>query len=786
MSMLSEPRQKQKWSLNPRGKWWTEDPNKFGQRMLEKMGWTKGKGLGVNEQGIAEFSSVLYKNDTTGVGYDKNFEAWTKEQEKFSNLLQQLNGNQNQDTVKSGDANLSGQSIELKSKDSRARMHYKKFTRGKDINKYNSKDLANILGQKELVVKTEIKVKQDDGIRKMESADLKGKDNWYGVVTINSGNMVDYFKSKHNTADRLKCNVESNHDTNLSSSTTDHRTTKSESENEYAGFGFTKTEDTSQSSCGTSQDCDDKSVYAFDNPCLGLNRSTETPCDTNGSPAKSAKKRKKRFESDSLSTEMDKHNIGKKLKTEAIDSDCKNGFINPALNLNAEPEEDCNGKEFEVFREQIGLENCGLDLTDERNDKKRVTFNDHVMLYEYNINSAKKKKGEVTLDKFEVENKKSKKKRKHESTVTSVTNGFINEALDIQICEEINDNELNKHRNKKIKKRKICKTSNLETIQESPEKEIIQINVESEEITSIVENGKMDIVEQKSKKKKKKIEKAEKKVKQEDITVLHIINEETDTKIEETSKSKKTKKNKDSKVEEEEMSIFKKCKKKKKKDKENCKSEKHTGQTEINNKQQDIKMLDKSDLKQQNNYLIENKNKDAAIVEPLSVFTTKENEKKEEPLEKIKHKKKKRKSINNEDPSNQIDISTVEREICDKENTDKEQDPDTKKLAKKEKKSKKSKDETISNLEDSSLNKDIVDVNVAKQDKIENAEFTGTPSKKDKAIDIIDNIISSPWSAKARMSKKMLITLFHNNAISDFPGSNIRNIKGYGADDYDD
>lgn len=56
------------------------------------------------------------------MGYDNNFEAWTEHQEKFGNFLQQLNGNEDQDAVQNEDASLSGQSIELKSKQSHARV----------------------------------------------------------------------------------------------------------------------------------------------------------------------------------------------------------------------------------------------------------------------------------------------------------------------------------------------------------------------------------------------------------------------------------------------------------------------------------------------------------------------------------------------------------------------------------------------------------------------------------------------------------------------------------------
>jgi hypothetical protein len=42
------------------------DSNKFGQKMLEKMGWSNGKGLGAQEQGIVEHIRVKVKNDQVG------------------------------------------------------------------------------------------------------------------------------------------------------------------------------------------------------------------------------------------------------------------------------------------------------------------------------------------------------------------------------------------------------------------------------------------------------------------------------------------------------------------------------------------------------------------------------------------------------------------------------------------------------------------------------------------------------------------------------------------------
>lgn len=615
--------------------------------------------------------------------------------------------------------------------------------------------MANILGQKELINKIQIKTEDDDCYEK-KSISIKKNNN--GIVTINSGNMTDYFRHKLN------------YDKNFSHMI-DNRATDCESENkQYAGFGFaSKTENTLSNA--VSKDFNETNNYAFDNPCLGMNSPTKVMLSNADSTSKkSAKKRKKEHENDTLyATKMDKHNARKKLKTEIINEGCKDGLTNPALNLDINPEEECNGREFEVSRAQFGLENCGLDLTDEKSDKKCVTFNDHITLYEYNMNSTKKRKEKATLDKFEVENKKHKKKRKQENFTTPESNGFINEALDIEtVCEEINDNQLNEHKSKKIKRRKICKISNLETIQESPEgeKEIIE-NVESEDVldTSIVKNGETDIVDKKLKKKKKN------KIKVKNITVVNI-NEELD-KTKEIIKGKKIKRHKNK---EEEIVNSKKYKKEKKKDKESYKIEKCAIQVEINNDEKNIEILVKTNLKHQN-YSIMDENNDTTEIEVMPVVEIK-NDKEE--MASLEDNQKKEKSIHNEDCfKNECDIK---KEISDKENIDKEQDSDSKNLEKKNKNRKKSKEKNVSDIDDSiNSNLEIVNANTITQEKIENIESIHTPLKKSNIVDSIENIMHSPWNAKTRMSKKML-TLSQNNELLDFPGSNIRDIKGYGID----
>ncbi|EDW08238.2 uncharacterized protein Dmoj_GI19854, isoform C [Drosophila mojavensis] len=219
MAMLAEPRRRKRYNLCPRGKPLYEDDSRFGTKMLEKMGWTKGRGLGANEDGAQEFVRLRFKNDCGGLGYGERDDQWTIHDDSFNGLLKSLHGGEeNGNASESEDARpmglgfkadvtaaeepepkklkekLTGISLEEKSKRSKARVHYKKFTRGKDLAQYSEKDLANIFGKK-AADETEIPAQ----IKKQEEVteEKPVNPNFAGVCTISTGLSVnDYFKQK--------------------------------------------------------------------------------------------------------------------------------------------------------------------------------------------------------------------------------------------------------------------------------------------------------------------------------------------------------------------------------------------------------------------------------------------------------------------------------------------------------------------------------------------------------------------------------------------------------------
>ncbi|XP_068619681.1 PIN2/TERF1-interacting telomerase inhibitor 1-like [Battus philenor] len=181
MAMLAGPRRKQKViNLRAKNNEWSNDNNKFGQRMLEKMGWTSGKGLGAKENGIVEHVVARYKNDEKGLGFEDRNDQWTKHEDDFNSLLANLSNANEDKQIKLH----SGISLEDKSKKSKARIHYHKFTRGKDLSRYSEKDLANIFGKKSFKEKEEIETPLTASVEKSEQ------------VFTEKGSMEDYFKNK--------------------------------------------------------------------------------------------------------------------------------------------------------------------------------------------------------------------------------------------------------------------------------------------------------------------------------------------------------------------------------------------------------------------------------------------------------------------------------------------------------------------------------------------------------------------------------------------------------------
>lgn len=202
------------------------DANRFGTKMLEKMGWSKGKGLGVNLDGEQNFIRVSHKADQKGIGYQERDDQWTIHANDFNSLLRSLDNSTNVSDageenpvnetepeneyrgfgfnnidkkvkkLKSIKSKISGKSLEEMSKNSKVRVHYRKFTRGKDISKYSEQDLANIFGKK---IESKENGDMNDEQQQENTGENESTSHDYGIPTIQSETtMIDYFKIKKN------------------------------------------------------------------------------------------------------------------------------------------------------------------------------------------------------------------------------------------------------------------------------------------------------------------------------------------------------------------------------------------------------------------------------------------------------------------------------------------------------------------------------------------------------------------------------------------------------------
>ncbi|VDI62219.1 Pin2-interacting protein X1 [Mytilus galloprovincialis] len=156
--------------------------------MLEKFGWSKGKGLGANEDGLTDHVKVSLKNDNHGLGCSKSqVDNWIAHQDDFNALLANLNQSNTQiDTEKVS-------SLENRSKTSKSRVHYQKFTKGKDLSAKSSQDLDCIFGRRTTKTEDTLVSEIPDNEGDMDPMEkVKG-----GFITVNSEQSIqDYFAKK--------------------------------------------------------------------------------------------------------------------------------------------------------------------------------------------------------------------------------------------------------------------------------------------------------------------------------------------------------------------------------------------------------------------------------------------------------------------------------------------------------------------------------------------------------------------------------------------------------------
>lgn len=152
------------------------DTNKFGQKMLEKMGWTSGVGLGKNEDGNVEHIDLKFKSNLKGVGYvqGKYDSTWIEHSLSFDDVLQQLQQSHSTNTkstihnfadnVKQTKTRFTYENNSVVSLDDRSSFRYKKQSSGKDLSSRSVNELDCIFGKNsiESPKSTPVEVEQEE------------------------------------------------------------------------------------------------------------------------------------------------------------------------------------------------------------------------------------------------------------------------------------------------------------------------------------------------------------------------------------------------------------------------------------------------------------------------------------------------------------------------------------------------------------------------------------------------------------------------------------------------
>ncbi|CAO4363848.1 unnamed protein product [Caenorhabditis nigoni] len=206
MSILAEPKRKQKISVDPQNLTWKNDDQKFSKKLMEKMGWSEGDGLGRNRQGNQDAVKLRANTSGRGLGADKLADydsTWISHHDDFADLLAALNKNKEEKTEDQTEEEREKAaekiSIELKSKSIRRRIHYQKFTRAKDTTNYSDSHKKGILGygrlKSDATPSEDVTEKAAPEVQTEKSTD-SGDEKKEGNNTVSTLSVGDYFAAK--------------------------------------------------------------------------------------------------------------------------------------------------------------------------------------------------------------------------------------------------------------------------------------------------------------------------------------------------------------------------------------------------------------------------------------------------------------------------------------------------------------------------------------------------------------------------------------------------------------
>lgn len=362
-------------SRDPLNKQWAEDKEKLGFKMLQKMGWTEGKGLGAKEDGMIDYVKTKTIKDREGLGVTvETRNNWDVNNRDLDDIFATLNAEhvtvQKESASGSDDDNNTQEVKEKTKKAANIPRHLivQKRHKAKNARNYSETDMKAILGLR------------PEGYTKPKIEETPSKEFESDVHTITSSTSItDYFKK---LAAQRKLDMNDN-----------------SSENQV--------QESSQSEPESSA-------------------SSESDIEKEKKKAKKEKKRKQKEES---KEEKKSKKQKKEESSDSEDSDDNRSKNKKSKKIESESEEESSSKKKSKKKSKSKTESES-DVDDDKKSKKKKkskkskkSESDEEAEVEEkvpkkkksksseDINSKKKKKSEESEEETEVKTKKSKKSK---------------------------------------------------------------------------------------------------------------------------------------------------------------------------------------------------------------------------------------------------------------------------------------------------------------------------------------------------------------------------------------